>query len=78
MTAIIPEEKYIFYRISRHDQSDECRTDEKTVRASLSAWVKDIDRSIAKLCRGERVFTPNAIFYALTVDQLRGSINNRK
>lgn len=59
--------RLVFYRISRCWEKDESMYDEKLVRYALSAWVKDVDRAMVRIYRGEKVCTPYAYYVARVV-----------
>ena len=61
------DQQFMYYRVSRFDDDDECWYEEKVIRSVLSAWVKDIDKTMARLKKGEKVSTPFAYYVAKPV-----------
>jgi len=65
------EKPLVFLRKSRLYHQEPERYTEQLARYALSAWVKNVDRAMARLRKGEQVFTPYAVYTAMTVDQLQ-------
>jgi hypothetical protein len=68
-TTVAPlvRRRLMFYRVNRQFEMDECWYEEKMVRYALSAWVKNVDRCMERLYRGEKVYTPYAYYVARPV-----------
>jgi len=59
------DKNLIYYRMSRlYKQKEPERASEETVRASISAWLKNIDRAMARIKKGKKVATPYAYYIA--------------
>lgn len=56
------EKQILIYRVNRQDEEDAVWCSEDSVRYALSAWVKNVEKSIARLKRGQKVFTPHAYY----------------
>lgn len=71
-------ENLVFFRMSRLVKGEAERYSEKTVKYCLSAWVRNIERSMDRLKNGEKVFTPYAVYFAMPVDEwkTRGAITS--
>lgn len=67
VTPNIKSERIVIYRVSRLCPEDECWYEEQLVRYALSAWFMNVDRAMARLKRGEKVYTPYAYYVARTV-----------
>ncbi len=60
--------KLLYYRMSRiYKQKELERTSEESVRASISAWLKNIDKAMARIKKGKKVATPYAYYIAKPV-----------
>jgi len=62
----------VFFRKSRFEQGECEMYSESLVRSAMSAWVKNVDRTMSRLKKGDKVFTPYAVYFTMTVEEWKG------